>query len=196
VADINKSFTDHIKNAMTPNFSMAQAFPTFKMFLMEEDNQDIFYGFDDFYTYNAVQSIEVQRFSDLPDQAIVVITNFSNLLSHRLHDATVTGKRDRKLVEKWDQPTLSINDNSQLSVPAGVQLSDVVRKNAGHGKETLNPLFNDLTPNFPGQKTAAPYQYYALQTGSKIQIRMGSTTTRTSCGRCSPAPSPRSKRAK
>lgn len=142
-----------------PGTSMAEAFPTFKLFLYEEDNNTIFYAFDNFYSYSSVSDIEVIRYQDKPDAAKIVLTNLSGLLSHRLFDNSADGKRSYEYEAGPAQP-LS-DDGSPLNDPTG----------AAKGFAYKDPGGFNWMPGINGQ--SVPNKYYALQTGSKIQIRMG-----------------------
>ena len=63
---------------------MVRAYPTFKLYFIEEDQFDKRYQFDDFFSYSAVQSIEVVRDRNVPaDLCRIVLTNISGKLSNR-----------------------------------------------------------------------------------------------------------------
>jgi len=55
-----------MKMINVPGYSMTEAFPTFKLFFMEDANSGIYYAFDNFYSYSAVIDIEVQRPTNKP----------------------------------------------------------------------------------------------------------------------------------
>jgi len=46
-----------MKMINVPGYSMTEAFPTFKLFFMEDANSGIYYAFDNFYSYSAVIDI-------------------------------------------------------------------------------------------------------------------------------------------
>ena len=86
-----------IRSQNTPAYSMAHAYPTFKLLLLEEDNSGPFYCFDNFYSYASVMDIEVIKYRDKPDTAIIQITNLAHTLQHRLYDEdTASGKMERE----------------------------------------------------------------------------------------------------
>jgi hypothetical protein len=154
-----------LAQTVIPYHSMARAFPCFKLFLCEEDNSGPFLAFDDFYSYASVLSIEIRKSQNEPDLAVVNLTNFANLLSHRLFDGTTAGKRERSLSNLQEIPASS-NDDAMTGEFAG--------KASGEenwlGVQRRKVL--DLTQGFD-KKTEVPLQYYPLQTGAKVQIRMG-----------------------
>src|SRR3954469_13808929 len=79
------------RTAPRPN-SMSRAFPTYKLFLIEDDNLHTYYMFDDFYSYASVLNIEVIRYQDKPDTAVIQLSNLANLLTHKLFDSSVEGQ--------------------------------------------------------------------------------------------------------
>jgi hypothetical protein len=153
-----------VENTVIPYNSMDRAFPTFKLFLAEEDNTGAFYMFDDFYTYASVLSFEIIRYQDRPDTAVFQLMNLSNLLSHKLYDQSVEGKFEF--------------DNSYLKQVRSASNGEAL---AGFGGGKISATESvtgfqqpvDLTAGFDNSRKKVNLQYYALQTGSKIQIRMG-----------------------
>jgi len=64
-------------------YGMERAYPTFKLFLVEEDS-DAWLCFDDFYAYNAVQSIKIVKSRKAASStAEIVLSNISNVLSFK-----------------------------------------------------------------------------------------------------------------
>ena len=59
---------------------MRRAFPAFRLYFVEEDNQGIFKRFDDFYSYNAITDIQMIKYKTRPAVMIITMTNmFGNL---------------------------------------------------------------------------------------------------------------------
>lgn len=155
-----------------PAYSMNSAYPTFKLFLMEENNTGPFFGFDNFYSYASVMDIEVIKYQDKPDTAIIQITNLAHLLQHRMYDDTAAGKLEAKDDRFNDQSTFTStgeagtggNPNAAIiagKTIAGVPYQRAPRKNMSEGiGETYSRI---------------PLKFFALQTGSKIQVRLGFT---------------------
>jgi hypothetical protein len=159
---INKDVDSLIATTNLPGLSMAEAFPTFKLFLMEDESDGIINCFDNFYSYASVTELEIIRYRDQPDAAVIQITNISNLLMHHLFDDTLMGRYAYGL-NQWRNPVPS--DPSETgdtgSLIGGRTLS---------GQTYMLDLSNGFVP---GQKKRVPLQYVAMKPGSKIQIRMG-----------------------
>jgi hypothetical protein len=155
-----------ITRAQVPPITMARAFPTYKVFFMEDDNSGMYYCYDDFYSYNAILNIEIIRYQDQPDVARLMIANSSNILTHRLFDNSVWGK-----VEQRDNKYALITPNNtkneaSVSGEATTQYT-VSEETKGHV---------DLTQGFANRPLhTVPLQYFALQPGTKVQVRMGFT---------------------
>jgi len=154
-----------VKMVNIPGLSMAEAFPTFKLFLMEDEASGIVNCHDNFYSYASVTDIEVIRFQDKPDMAVVQITNIANLLQHHLYDSTLMGRYEASL------------DPNQALVPEG---GPITGDNPLAAVFAARSLYGQLSQNYadgfiPGQRAPKPIpmQYIALQAGTKIQIRMG-----------------------
>jgi hypothetical protein len=163
-----------MQRASVPGFSMANAFPTFKLFLMEEDNLGIYYCHDDFYSYSSVTDIEIIRYRDMPDTAVIQLTNLAGLLSHKLFDSSTQGRRELELSNNIRQPKSS--DDDATAGPAGGDVVAAENVNGENFQEGYGSVF-DPAVQTPGHEPSnkVPLRYYALQTGSKIQIRMGFT---------------------
>lgn len=153
-----------------PAYSMAGAFPTYKLMLLEEDNTGVFYAFDNFYSYATVTDIEIVRYADKPDAAIIQITNLSHLLQHRFFDDTAEGKQERK-DNRFNVEALGPN----LSEPTtgGNPLSGIVASKTPDGQDYQVSPQKNMTSGPGDATTRAPLKFFALQTGSKIQVRLG-----------------------
>jgi hypothetical protein len=68
-----------IRRFDTVPFTMRRAFPAFRMYFIEEDNQGIFRRFDDFYNYNAIMDIQMIKYKNRPS---VMVVTMSNLFGH------------------------------------------------------------------------------------------------------------------
>jgi hypothetical protein len=154
-------------------YTMAEAFPTFKLFLMEENNQNLFYAFDNFYSYAAVQDIEIIWNYKRPATMILRMTNLAHLLNVKLFDDTTAGKREQ-WYQRFTTPAVAsptsgggtITGQTGFSTTAGKTISNqpymVVDMREGH-------------PGDEGQPNKrVPLKYFPLQTGTKIQLRVGS----------------------
>lgn len=151
------------------SYTMARAFPTFKLFLMEDHSNRPFYAYDNFYSYATVLDMEIIRYRDKPDTAIIQISNLLHLLDQHLYDGTPQGRFEQRL---------RANVETQLSgsdaLTNGGGASSAVNVNTAAGGEiyTLDNRFPEINPDGQGDQKF-PLKYFALQTGTKIQIRMG-----------------------
>jgi hypothetical protein len=148
-----------------PRVSMSRAFPTYKILLIEEDNDGPYYCFDDFYTYNSVVNIEVARYADKPDIARIQLTNFSNILKHKFYNGTTLSKIEMKDHEYEHAHVPSATD--EAGKPLYATNPDAPRQATLGYEDRLTGVNNFGNDEFQ------PHFYYALQTGSKIQVRMG-----------------------
>lgn len=158
-----------LQNVKPSQYTMAKAFPTFKLFLMEDHSDRPFYAYDNFYSYASVVDLEIQRYRNLPDTAVIQISNLMHLLDQHLYDATPQGRFEQRL-----------RANTEVALPAGEALTGgnnavgAVKVNDAPGGEifSLDNRFTQINPSGGGDQKF-PLKYFALQTGTKIQIRMG-----------------------
>jgi hypothetical protein len=156
-------------NMSAPLFgSMSRAFPAFKLFLVEESNESTFYMFDNFGSYANVLDMEIIRYRDRPDTAVVTITNQSHLLTHRLFDNTVAGRQE--LADNIQLVNLPTSGNTQA--PPGAEAGALINKTPNAFLQQIN--LTDSLPKNDFQDKASP-NWFAVQTGAKMQIRMGFT---------------------
>ena len=165
-----------------PGYRMAEAFPTFKLFLMEDSSEGIMQLFDNFYSYASVIDIEVMRYMDKPDLARFQITNIANILQHKLFDNSAQGKWEQDQYRKeffamapsGDEPSTGGNPNAGLTAGKTASGQDYQLANQGLGSQVQQLLGFDLRDgtNY-GTPQRIPLQYVALQPGTKVQIRMG-----------------------
>ena len=77
-----ESLNDDMVSGQGP--SMKRAYPTFKLYFVEEDVDERIFGFDDFFNYSSVKSIRVVRSRKIPaDLCVIELTNISGILSNR-----------------------------------------------------------------------------------------------------------------
>jgi len=159
-----------MKKTNLPNYTMASAFPAFKLFLIEEDNSGPFFAFDNFYSYASVMDMEVIKYQDKPDTAIVQITNLARLLSHRIFDDTAAGKVEMRNDPYTIESTLNSSEattspeNAPNTIQAGKDLGQIPYETG---------TSRNLVEGANEVRSRVPFKFFALQTGSKIQIRMG-----------------------
>jgi len=159
-----------LERTVTPFKSMKRAFPTFKLFLVEEDNTGPFFMFDNFYCYSSVLNMEIIRYQDKPDMAVIQLTNLANLLSHKVFDSSASGKQEYNLSNLQDVPGSSVGGPVTGGMGGAVQARKTPAGVVLEQEKILN-----LSKGYNAQVKDVPLQYYPLQTGAKIQIRMGYT---------------------
>lgn len=73
---------DSVHDVIAEKFTMRRAYPTFKLFFIEEDElESRFINFDDFYTFNGVKEFTINRSRENPgDVATIVLQNVSGTL--------------------------------------------------------------------------------------------------------------------
>jgi hypothetical protein len=158
-----------VRQTNVPGYDMAEAFPTFKLFLMEDSAPGLMQAFDNFYSYASVLDIEVIKFLDKPDLARIQITNIANILQHKLFDNSLQGRYEHSLTPFFSQTPTSANGVATGGDPT----ADLIT-----GKTASNQLYQlsgrDMRDGtVPGVVERIPLQYVALLPGTKIQIRLG-----------------------
>ena len=151
-----------------PQISMSCAFPTYKVMLIEEDNDGPFYCFDDFYTYNSILNIEVGKYGDKPDYARIQLTNFSNILSHKFYNGTTLNKIEEQDHNHEETSVPYITDADGNVMMAVNPEADNQKMRGYKNRRTGTNHFETL-----GSHLMMPSWYYSLRSGSKIQIRLG-----------------------
>lgn len=103
---LKKLALDSSKDIVSQRLTLKRAFPTFKLFFVEEDEfENRTLSFDDFFSYNAVQSFYVEMSRKSPaDTAILTVQNVSGVLDGTKRDAVVDldffSKAPQKLLEE------------------------------------------------------------------------------------------------
>lgn len=154
-----------------PGYDMASAYPTFKLMLIEEDNTGPFFAFDNFYSYASVQDIEIIKYQDKPDTAIIQITNLAHLLQHRLFDDSAAGKLEKE-ADKTQTPGAGFSSTGE-ALTGGNPVSGLTASKTGAGVPYQLAPRKNMTEGRDELTKRVPLKYFALQTGAKIQIRMG-----------------------
>lgn len=101
--------------------SLMRAYPTFKLYFIEEDYEEKRrLAFDDFFSYNAVKSIRVVRSKHIAaDLCDIVLTNVSGILSNRKFDKNAGSrnpldKSGKKLKETSDKSKAGTSEENPL----------------------------------------------------------------------------------
>jgi soluble lytic murein transglycosylase-like protein len=156
-----------------PENRMAGAFPTFKLFLLEENNHGIFYAFDDFYSYASVTEIEIIRYRDRPHQAIIQLTNLAHLLSHKIYDDTTIGHREHDLEIGQGKVNVPGVGSAQSGAVSGPASGAVIGGRTLNGTNYQRLSGKNRTEGYGPGGNQIPLAYYPLAPGNKIEIRMG-----------------------
>jgi len=177
-ADVNSL----VRMTNIPGYDMAEAFPTFKLFLMEDSAEGIMQAFDNFYSYASVIDIEIMRYLDKPDLARLQITNIANILQHKLLDNSLQGKWEQEQYRREFFTTTPgaggevTGGNASASLVTGKTASnqDYQLNNPDMGTQVQQLMGFDMRDGVNyGTPSRVPLQYVALQPGTKIQVRMG-----------------------
>lgn len=82
---------DSSKDLFSQRLTMKRAYPTFKLYIVEEDEfENVRLDFDDFHSYNGVQSFFVEMSKSNPaDHAVITLQNVSGTLDGTRRDAVV-----------------------------------------------------------------------------------------------------------
>lgn len=162
-----------------PAYSMSSAFPTYKLMLIEEDNTGPFFAFDNFYSYASVMDIEVIKYRDKPDTAIIQISNLAHLLQHRMYDDTAAGKLEREADRFNVDPSGGLIQGGPNVMPGETGTGGA---STGGGITAGKTAAGQPYQKYPRKNlvegrgesfSRIPLKFFALQTGSKIQVRMG-----------------------
>jgi hypothetical protein len=150
-------------------YTMAKAFPTFKLFLMEDHSDKPFYAYDSFYSYASVIDMEIIRYRDKPDTAVIQISDLMHLLDQKIYDTTPQGSFERELQTPW---TKNLSGNQAITGASGYQGGVQITTTPGGFIADLSNQFSEINNHDPGH-TLFPLKFFPLQTGTKIQVRMG-----------------------
>lgn len=139
-----QAFANFNKNVL----SLSRAYPTFKIYFMEEDSGDYVLNnmrnFDDFYSYSAIKDIRIVRSRKIPaDLCVISITNIHgelDTLAYRSGDDPLSSEH---VVEKFDPATVDTtaeNPFSKLVVVEGSKIQ--MRLGYSNNPDELEILFN------------------------------------------------------
>lgn len=153
---LSKSIEQLEKDLYTgQGFTMMRAYPTFKLFFVESDDnaqERKVLGFDDFFSYSSIKEIQVIRSRKIAaDLCTIQLTNISGRLSNRkfqssMHPTQAKGadQQDAKEHEQTAQRTNTVNENpiASLMLQPGIQIQ--LRLGYSNNPEELEIVFNGL----------------------------------------------------
>ena len=134
-------------------YGMIRAYPAFKLYFIESDlGERKKFAFDDFFSYSAVQDIEVIMSRKIAaDLCIIRLTNISGVLNNRKFiDATdpskAFGEDGNPVVEKQKERstinTIKENPIASLMLQPGIQIQ--LRLGFSNNPQELEKLFNGV----------------------------------------------------
>lgn len=135
-----------LRDFSTVNFTMRRAFPAYRMYFIEEDNQGLIKRFDDFYNYNAIIDIQMIKYKHRPSTMIVTMTN---LFGH-LDAKTFSDMADKE------------------------ELAEAIRANAAGGT-LVTQAYEDSNGEYQvdADGTVSPLREIMLKPGTKIVMKLG-----------------------
>lgn len=146
-----QQFEKDLKNGM--GYGMMRAYPTFKLYFIESDlGERKRYSFDDFFTYNSVQEIQVIRHRKIAaDLCVIQLTNISGSLNNRkfvdAEDQTLARGKNGQVVEEKEEDiaainTLKENPIASLMLQSGTQVQ--LRIGYNNNPLELETVFNGI----------------------------------------------------
>lgn len=131
--------------------SLMRAYPTFKLYFVEDDSNEKRLAFDDFFSYNAVQSIRIIRSRKIAaDLCEIYITNVSGVLSNRKFSQGTKGHKPRDASGKvitetesaFEADTVAENPIASLLLQEGQHIS--LRLGYSADPDRLSTVFNGV----------------------------------------------------
>jgi murein DD-endopeptidase MepM/ murein hydrolase activator NlpD len=143
-------------------YGMMRAYPTFKLYFIESDlGERKRYAFDDFFSYNAVQEIQVIRHRKIAaDLCVIQLTNISGSLNNReffdVENPNLARTEDGSIVkEKEGDPsavnTAKENPIASLMLQTGTQIQ--LRLGFSNNPEELEKVFNGVIVDYEFSKS-------------------------------------------
>ncbi len=137
-------------------YSMRRAFPTFKIYLIDENlpNSQVGTMFtDDFYSVDSIQSITVVRHRDLPaDLAVVEIINTDGRFTHKMFEHGFAQRADRDIIPQMNQSggEATAEDFKNLAIKDGTKVQ--IRLGFANDPNELETVFNGQIVSLEGSQ--------------------------------------------
>lgn len=137
---LKKLARDSSKDMTSRKMTLDRAYPTFKIFFVEEDEFETRYlSFDDFYSYNGVKDITVTSSRMLPaETAVITLQNVSGTLDGTKRNAVV----DLDYFDKTAKDKLKYADNKEASTVSGDAVTAGTVQDQPFGAVVLRPGLN------------------------------------------------------
>lgn len=150
-----QQFEKDLKNGM--GYGMMRAYPTFKLYFIESDlGERKRYSFDDFFSYNSVQEIQVVRHRKIAaDLCVIQLTNISGSLNNRkfvdAEDPTLSRDMNGEVVEESEKDipainTVKENPIASLMLQSGTQVQ--LRLGFSNNPQELETVFNGVIVDY------------------------------------------------
>jgi hypothetical protein len=112
-------------------FGLTRAYPSFKLFFIEDDQGERRLGFDDFFNYSAVQSIRIVRDRHIAaDMCEILLTNLSGVLSNRSFKQERHPERARDA--NGDIATENVKDKSTVGTDKENPIASLLLQEGAH----------------------------------------------------------------
>ena len=141
---------DSAQDILSEKFSMKRAYPTFKLFFVEEDEfESRFVNFDDFYSFNGVKEFSIVRDRENPgDVATIVLQNVSGTLD----GSKRTGYKDIDYFDKKKKGEMQLYSE---------QGTNLYAEEVGDG----DAIYSD--------EKQQPFSSIVMRPGLNVQLRCG-----------------------
>ena len=163
---LKKLAVDSAKDILSQKYTMRRAFPTFKLFFVEEDQiYNRVLSFDDFHAFNGVKEFTVHQSRKNPaDTATIVLQNVSGTL-----DGTKRGAITDLDYYKQDE---SGNYEDPLEER---MTADQTATNSSSGDDALTDDADRATSTTPSwvDSQSQPFGSVILRPGLNVQLRVG-----------------------
>ncbi len=151
-----RKLADGAANTMlTHKYRVARAYPTYKLFFVEEDElTDRFINYDDFYSYAAVKDFYYEEDKMSPVQtAIITLQNISGILDGTKRNAVAD-------IDHLGKSNKALKQSEINLASSGVKSLEMIREDA-----------NDS--NYESQDGIQSFGALSLRTGLNVQLRAG-----------------------
>ena len=159
---LKKLTKDSARDIISQKYSMKRAYPTFKLFFVEEDeNESRWLNFDDFYSFNGVKEFTVHRSrKNAADTATITLQNIAGTLDGTKRNAIV------------DMDYLATNTLETQGESAPLKFKKSVRE-----EREKKELDKKSTPRESNKNkvdsSSLPFQAVILRQGMNVQLRCG-----------------------
>ena len=156
---------DSSKDILSQKYTMKRAFPTFKLYFVEEDEiYNRVLAFDDFHAYNGVKEFTVQQSRKNPaDTATIVLQNVSGTL-----DGT-----KRSVITDLDY--YKVDESGNFKDPSEKLTANTIANNSATDENGIITSADKPLPTRPAwvDNKSQPFGAVILRPGLNVQLRAG-----------------------